>query len=132
MNIENVYVGGWFQRTTLHLSEIHDFLKDGVSPLALDSAKLKTLRATLNIQDLEMRETTGTYDALAWALHQNGQGDAAMAAIDRALASGVKDPHLLLHAALIYARVGEDRRGAALVAEAFALNPLLSEFHEHR
>ena len=40
MKISNVYVGGWFQRTMLQLSEIYDFLRDGSSQLALDPEKL--------------------------------------------------------------------------------------------
>lgn len=53
--IERVYIGGWFQRTTLHLSEIHDFLKDARSPLNLDGEKLKSLRDALGIMGLETR-----------------------------------------------------------------------------
>lgn len=55
MKIESVYVGGWFQRTTLHLSEIHDFLKEARSPLNLDKDRLRSLRADLGIEGLEMR-----------------------------------------------------------------------------
>lgn len=28
MKISNVYIGGWFQRTMLQLSEIYDFLRE--------------------------------------------------------------------------------------------------------
>ncbi len=52
---ERIYIGGWFQRTTLHLSEIYDFLKDATSPLDLDKAKLKKLQSALNISSLEMK-----------------------------------------------------------------------------
>lgn len=51
---KKIYIGGWFQRTTLHLSEIYDFLKDAESPLGLDKAKLKKLRDKLDIEVLEM------------------------------------------------------------------------------
>ncbi len=54
MNIKTVYVGGWFQRTTLHLSEIYDFLRDAKSGLALDPAKLKSLQKKLDIESLHL------------------------------------------------------------------------------
>lgn len=55
MNIQKVYIGGWFQRTTLHLSEIYDFLKESSSPLDLDKQKLKKLQGNLNIRSLEIK-----------------------------------------------------------------------------
>lgn len=55
MEIKRVHVGGWFQRTRLHLGEIYDFLRDADSPLALDKNKLQTLRDKLNIIELEMK-----------------------------------------------------------------------------
>jgi len=55
VNIQKIYIGGWFQRTTLHLSEIYDFLKEGKSELALNSAKLKDLREALGIDSIEMK-----------------------------------------------------------------------------
>ncbi len=55
MQIERIYIGGWFQRTTLHLSEVHDFLENAHSPLELDQNKLKELRDALRINSLEMK-----------------------------------------------------------------------------
>lgn len=52
---EKIYIGGWFQRTTLHLSEIYDFLKEAESPLELDKNKLKDLRGNIDINILEMK-----------------------------------------------------------------------------
>lgn len=54
MEIKRVYVGGWFQRTRLHLGEIYDFLRDAESPLDLDEEKLLELRSGLNIKSLSM------------------------------------------------------------------------------
>lgn len=51
---QKIYVGGWFQRTTLHLSEIYDFLENAVSPLELDKDKLKTLRDAMEIESVRM------------------------------------------------------------------------------
>ncbi len=52
MKIEKVSVGGWFQRTTLHLSEIYDFLREGVSRLDLDNKKLFKYHKKLELKDV--------------------------------------------------------------------------------
>lgn len=52
--IQQISIGGWFQRTTLHLSEIYDFLKYAESPLDLESKKLKSLRKKINPLNLEL------------------------------------------------------------------------------
>lgn len=49
MKIDGIYIGGWFQRTTLQLSEIYDFLKYAQSELALNKKKLVDLRNKLDI-----------------------------------------------------------------------------------
>lgn len=49
MKISNVYIGGWFQRTMLQLSEIYDFLRDCKSQLDLDPEKLLEYRKNLGI-----------------------------------------------------------------------------------
>ena len=53
MRIQKIYIGGWFQRTTLQLSEIYDFLREGTSELNLDSKKLVKLHDELEIKDIE-------------------------------------------------------------------------------
>lgn len=53
MKINNIYIGGWFQRTMLQLSEVYDFLRDGTSQLKLNKKKLEELRANLNIGSIE-------------------------------------------------------------------------------
>ncbi|MBD9115198.1 hypothetical protein EGP95_05690 [bacterium] len=49
MKINNVYIGGWFQRTMLQLSEIYDFLREATTKLALDQDKLIEYRKNLQI-----------------------------------------------------------------------------------
>lgn len=49
MEVSNIYIGGWFQRTMLQLSEIYDFLREGKSLLPLDAKKLASLRKELGI-----------------------------------------------------------------------------------
>jgi hypothetical protein len=41
--------GGWYQRTTLHLSEAYDFMAFGRSKLDLDKSKLKKLHKSLEL-----------------------------------------------------------------------------------
>lgn len=48
-----IYYGGWYQRTTLHLSEIYDFLKRGSSKLNLDQGKLTFLYEGLNLTNVK-------------------------------------------------------------------------------
>ncbi len=53
MKIKSIYIGGWFQRTMLQLSEIYDFLRDGTSQLNLKPEKLQALRDNLRIESIE-------------------------------------------------------------------------------
>jgi hypothetical protein len=55
MTIDSVSLGYWYQRTTLHLSELYDFLHDGVSPLNLNKNKLHDLRSALAINEVELK-----------------------------------------------------------------------------
>ena len=52
MKIEKIYIGGWFQRTMLHLTEIYDFLREGTSRLDLNKNKLTKLHEALEIEEL--------------------------------------------------------------------------------
>lgn len=53
-DIQKIYVGGWFQRTTLHLSEIFNFLTEGTSPLDLDPKKLLALKEALHLESVAL------------------------------------------------------------------------------
>ena len=53
MKISNVYIGGWFQRTMLQLSEIYDFLRECKSELKLDQDTLNEHRKNLSIGSIE-------------------------------------------------------------------------------
>jgi tetratricopeptide (TPR) repeat protein len=77
--------------------------------------------------DLELRENFSTQSALAWALYRNAELDAARTWIDRALASGVVDAHLLFRAAKIYAGAA----GRHFLEDAKRLNPFVERFHLH-
>ena len=47
-----VYFGGWYQRTTLHLTEIADFFVDGKSNLPLSKEKLTKLHDNLDLTQI--------------------------------------------------------------------------------
>lgn len=49
MKINNIYIGGWFQRTMLQLTEIYDFLRDCKTKLDLNQEKLQEFRKSLGI-----------------------------------------------------------------------------------
>lgn len=53
MKIDKVYIGGWFQRTMLQLTEVYDFLREGKTQLSLDQNKLMELRKNLGIGKID-------------------------------------------------------------------------------
>ena len=99
-----------------HLADYYaDVAKDGAP--AVNWARL----------DLQLRENFATQSALAWALYRNAEFDEARGWIDRALASGIVDAHLLFRAAKIYERAG----GQDFLERARKLNPFVESFHLH-
>lgn len=83
-------------------------------------------------KDLALRQSISAYDALAWALYLDGQIPAAVEAVDRALATGTKDSHLLYHAGMIRMSAGDLSGGKAALQEALQVNPRYHTFHVHR
>lgn len=55
MEIEEVFIGGWFQRTTLHLTEVYDFLSRAESELELDAVRLQEMRRALELHNVERK-----------------------------------------------------------------------------
>lgn len=53
MKIKNIYVGGWFQRTMLQLSEIYDFLRANEVKIKLNPKKLAEYRKNLELGSIE-------------------------------------------------------------------------------
>lgn len=45
--------GGWYQRTTLHLTEVYDLFARGFSKLPLSESKLKELQQCLNLKSVK-------------------------------------------------------------------------------
>ncbi len=78
MEIEKIYIGGWFQRTTLHLTEIWDFLKhetskSDFSKKILASARKSLLLKTVKRENgiLEYIQVTTTVD-ISYRLYEDG------------------------------------------------------------
>ena len=85
-------------------------------------------------KDVEIRRTTATLDALAWALHAAGDFSGSASAMDEALARGgaTADAHVLYHASLIYFRAGNAAKARDCLTRAAVANPKFREFHVHR
>ena len=83
-------------------------------------------------RDVELRRTTATLDALAWALHAAGEFREAATTMDEALARGGANAHVLYHASLIYFRAGNPAKAKDCLDRAAAANPKFTEFHVHR
>jgi tetratricopeptide (TPR) repeat protein len=83
-------------------------------------------------KDLALRHSVYAYDGLAWALYQSGEFKPAAEAMEKALALGTKDAHLLYHASLIYYRAGEGAKARDCLRRAGEANPKFNEFHVHR
>ncbi|MDB5320800.1 MAG: hypothetical protein JWN40_2431 [Phycisphaerales bacterium] len=83
-------------------------------------------------KDLESRHSVYAYDALGWALYQAGDYKPAAEAMDKALALGTRDAHLLYHASLIYYRAGDAAKAKDCLRRAGEANPKFTEFHVHR
>ena len=52
MPVQKIVYGGWYQRTTLHLTEVYGFLADNFSKLDLSKEKLTELRTNLNLVEV--------------------------------------------------------------------------------
>lgn len=73
--------------------------------------------------EIERRQDIFTLDALAWALHQNGDNAAALARINQALSTGIRNAELLLHAAEIHTALGDTGTAASFFQKAITVNP---------
>jgi tetratricopeptide (TPR) repeat protein len=103
-----------------HLAELYaDIRKDAVEALRWARA------------DLAIRENHLTWAALAWALFLNGDLDDAVAAIERALATGVADGRIYARAAAIYRASGRMDQGDQYLVEASATSSHTHLIHGH-
>lgn len=51
--MKKITFGGWYQRTTLHLTEVYRFLKIADSKLGLDKNKLKIYKRELDLKEIK-------------------------------------------------------------------------------
>ena len=72
-----------------------------------DHAQQPAKALTVARQEYAWRHDVYTLDAYAWALHVNGQNAEAREQIESALAVGIRDAKLFLHAGEIALRVGD-------------------------
>jgi len=63
MKIENIYLGTWFQRTSLHLRELFHFLETGKSKLDLEQKRLANFYKELNPKKVCWQER-GVFDSV--------------------------------------------------------------------
>lgn len=79
----------------------------------------------LTLAEIEVarRQDVYTLDAYAWALYHNGQFERAQAAIELALAVGVRDPKLHYHAGMIALKQGRTDRAREHLETALRFAP---------
>ena len=82
-------------------------------------------------KDYTLRSNFSTQAALARALHLNGKIAEAVAMIEAALSSGVKDAMVYSHAAEIFAMAGRAVESLTYADAALQLNPRHGSFHIH-
>jgi len=109
---------------TLHAHHLAGFFSDSQEDAA---EAVKWAR-----RDLESRHSGYAWDALAWALNKQGDLPASVDASKKALATGLADPHVLYHAAMIHISAGEIAAGQALLRRCAEVNPHFNAFHAHR
>jgi tetratricopeptide (TPR) repeat protein len=83
-------------------------------------------------KDLAIRQNYATQDALAWALYRKGEVAKSLEIVKQALASGIIDPHLYYHAAMIHMASGRAQEGRMFLKKTSEVNPNYNKFHVHR
>lgn len=71
----------------------------------------------------DRRETVHTADALAWALHVNGQDEEALPYARRATATGYRNASFLYHRGMVEQATGDEKEARASLSAALELNP---------
>ena len=73
--------------------------------------------------ELETRKDIYGYDALAWALYNDGQAHEALEPARQAVSLGTQDPKLLYHLGMVELATGHTADGRAHLQAALMLNP---------
>jgi tetratricopeptide (TPR) repeat protein len=74
-------------------------------------------------RELDVRRDVYAHDLLAWALHKNGQGEAARAVMAEALRLGTRDARLFYHAGMIERAAGDVGGARRHLRRALETNP---------
>ena len=99
-----------------------------LSDHGLDPARAVSLAQN----ELAVRPDVYGYDALAWALFNAGDANAAQAPMQSALAAGTKDARLWYHAGLIALANGQSAEASTFLGQALALGPALDPVQRQR
>jgi tetratricopeptide (TPR) repeat protein len=91
----------------------------------MDSTRNVNVKRALELARAEhaLRRDVYTEDALAWALHRNGEVAAARASSERATRLGTPDALLLFHRGAILLASGQTQEGRAWLEKALRQNP---------
>lgn len=81
--------------------------------------------------DLDQRDGTATRQALAWALHTDGQHALAEQELRQAISAGTQDPQLFVRAARIFLAAGHGEEGIAWQRRADEMFTHDHRFHVH-
>ena len=109
------------------------YLYDRTTSLYLSDHGLDAARAVqLATDELAIRRDVYGYDALAWALLNDGRSSEADAPVQSALAAGTADPRLWYHAGMIAAANGRADEAKADLNRALALGPALDTLSRSR
>jgi tetratricopeptide (TPR) repeat protein len=92
-----------------------------------DGVKQPVQALQLAEQEYSWRKDVYTLDAYAWALHRNGRDVEARKQIEAALAVGIRDAKLLLHAGEIARATGDPDAARRYLKQSLELNTLDSE-----
>ena len=92
-----------------------------------DCVKQPVQALQLAEQEYSWRKDVYTLDAYAWALHRNGRDVEARKQIEAALAVGIRDAKLLLHAGEIARAAGDPDAARRYLKQSLELNTLDSE-----
>ncbi|OKK17172.1 hypothetical protein AMK09_21530 [Streptomyces sp. CB02488] len=94
-----------------------------------DHAQALALALALARKSLKSRPFLDSQDALAWALHVNGQDEEALTASDKALALGTRNALFHYHRGMIQQSLGNTDAARDDLTKALAINPHFNPLH---
>lgn len=89
----------------------------------------RTRALTFAQSEWARRKNADVADALAWALHLNGQNTEALSMAKKAAEPGGKNALFFYHRGMIEKALGQDQQARSSLSEALRLNPYFSILH---